>query len=629
MSVHRIEIQNVLPFAGGRRIADGDTFEVVEAKVFYHADPLHIANRRIVDLDRAPRNQRGLVEFHGDLVVIRPTSKRVCQLLVDVPNRGRRITPGIFNRVRPDEALEEKYAIGDAFLYRHGFSTAAIGWQFDVQDGLKLHVPNAYEDGQEITGSLVCQMQPGRDTQSLFFGQTLHPTYKPTGEGRLFEREHTQAAHTEVPQPEWRFGRLKDGTFETSDAFICSEGGFQAGRHYTLVYETTGAPVVGLGLLALRDATTYLRSSPNEIFDNSPTHVIGFGASQTGRVLRHFLYEGLNKAEDESRVFDLLMPHIAGGQRGDFNHRFAQPGSMGVPALGQTFPFANTTCTDHEEVKSASLRDRDQTNVKVIATNTSWEYWRGDAALGHIEVDGSSDLPENRNDRLYLFSGTHHINGIFPLTTKLMAGEEVTYPLNAINYAPLLRAILINAIAWLRDGTEPPSSQVPRIADGSLVPRAEVLERFQSATDLAEVPDPGQLPGLHRYDLGNQTEGGICEFPAVLKTRYPALVSAVDSSLNEIAGIRLPQISLGIGVHSGWNPRHVKHGAKQQTQTFAGFTWLDPQWVSDTSQDKIESATDQLISQRFVLPEDRDLVIKGAQNLLRVAKDETTATLPE
>ena len=99
---------------------------------------------------------------------------------------------------------------------------------------------------------------------------------------------------------------------------------------YILVYESTGSPVVGLGLVAIREAIVFLKHGEFE-WDCIPlAHAIGFGASQTGRVLRHFLYAGLNDV-DENLVLDAVMPHIAGGQRGDFNHRFAQPSNMEYP----------------------------------------------------------------------------------------------------------------------------------------------------------------------------------------------------------------------------------------------------------------------------------------------------------
>lgn len=626
MPIKEITVKDKRLIAEGRRFEEFGQYEVIFADVTYEVDPRHQSNQRIVDIRLAPTNDLGRVEFNGNLILIRPTEVDPSCLLVDVPNRGNRITTRMFNRVSPADALADPLAPGDGFLYNHGFAVAAIGWQFDVQQGMYLRVPNASIDGEELQGDVVCQMQPGRDTKSLFFGQTLQPTYRPTGEGRLYQRTHTRDEFEPVSDKRWRFGRIVNGEYQSSDQFICSEKGFQKGVVYTLVYETTGAPIVGLGLLALRDATAYLRYDGADLGFKPINHTIGFGASQTGRVLRHFVYEGLNRDEQNRPVFDAVIPHIAGGQRGDFNHRFAQPGSMGVPAAGQRFPFSAGTSTDDLSHREGSLRDHDDTNVKIVTTNTSWEYWRGDAALNHVETRGKFDIELAKNERAYMFAGTHHINGVLPLTDQLLLnGEQVAYPLNAISYTPLIRAVLINTLRWIVDGLEPPTSKIPRLADGNLVDRSQVIEKFKQNNLFPHLPDPDQLTGLCFVGQGSRVDEGICDFPGEILGKYPTLVSDIDDDYNETAGIRLPEIQLGIGIHSGWNPRHEKHGAPAQTSTFAGFSYFHDLSKQIPSRDEllplIESITDQLVSSRYVLEEDRQLTIDNVLNIYEMGRD--------
>ena len=622
------------PISGGRRFGKFGPYEAITAEVKYAVDPSLAANQQIVDLDKAPLNQAGNVEFNGNLTLIQPSQAAPTCLLIDVPNRGRRIT-GMFNRVNPAEALNDPFTAGDGFLYRHGFSVLSIGWQFDVVEGMQICVPTAQVDGKELSGEVVCQMQTGRNTSSLFFGQTTFPIYKPSGRGRLYRREHTRAVYDRVPDDSWRFGRLVNGEFHASEHFICSELGFEKGVVYTLVYETERAPVVGLGLLALRDATSYFRYDLNQprLFRRAP-NTIAFGASQTGRVLRHFVSLGLNADEQGRTVFDAVIPHIAGGQRGDFNHRYAQPGSMGVPAAGQLFPFSFGSSHDVFTHQTASLRDADSTNVKVLATNTSWEYWRGDAALSHVETDGNKDIELSKNDRAYLFSGTHHINGILPLTSQLLLnGEHVCYPLNTISYTPLIRAVLLNALRWIVDEIEPPPSNVPTIRDSTLVSRTHVIQKFRSNGNFPRLPDPAVLTGLNALDLGPQIEQGICSFPAHLLQPYVDLVSDVDPTLNEVAGIRLPEIELPIGIHTGWNPRHEQHGAATQTATFAGLSSYAiaatdlPQRVF--VEEQVHKCVDRLIDQRYVLAEDRDLVIENAMQRYELLEQATLTKSPK
>lgn len=627
MAVQSVTLQTKKPYADGREFGSYGDYEIAEYEVSYVIDPQLAANLRITDLDKAPRTNDHHVQFRGNVRLINPKNTTPACLLVDVPNRGRP-TVFSFNRAAPAELQNTATPCGDGFLCRHGFAILSVGWQFDAE-GMRLDVPEAFENNAKIAGEAICQMQPNRDTKSLLVGQGGVFTYQPSGKGRLFQRAHTQAPYEEIERDTWRFGRVRDDQFDPTVKYISKDGGFSKGVVYTLVYETLGAPIVGLGLLALRDAAAFFKYD----FDwpaEPPSQAIGYGASQTGRVLRHFLYEGLNEDESGRRVFDAVIPHIAGGQRGDFNHRFAQPGSMGVLAAGQRFPFAASSTLDHLSGRHEGLMDRCNNAPKVLSTNTSWEYWRGDAALIHVSTDGTQDVLPSENERIYMFAGTHHINGILPLTDQfLLTGEQLPYPLNTISYTPLLRAVLHNALAWIRDGIEPPESRYPQLSNQSLVGRDHVIDRFSRSPRFKTLPNAGNLPGLWYTDLGEDIENGVCSHPARMIEPYPRLVSNVDTALNEIAGIRLPEISIPIGIHSGWNPRHASYGASDQTATFAGFSVFDgvdcvPK-SRDTCYAHVTRLTDELVDSRYVLGEDRQLVIDNAMKRYDVAQSVLTA----
>ncbi len=627
MSVQLAHLDSQAAYSDRRAFGDYGEFAVAEFQITYDVDPQDAANSRIVDLDKAPPTSDGKLRFRGNARMVYPKDTTPSCLLVDVPNRGRP-TAFSFNRPAPSELQTTNMPSGDGFLCRHGFAVLSVGWQFDAE-GMNLEVPEALENNHRIVGEAICQMQPTRDTTSLLVGQGGVFTYEPTGKGRLYQRASTQAPYELVDSGAWRFGRLRDGEFDTSTRYISKEGGFSKGVVYTLVYETVGAPVVGLGLLALRDAAAFFKYD----FDwpqDKPSFAIGYGASQTGRILRHFLYEGLNDDENGRKVFDAVIPHIAGGQRGDFNHRFAQPGSMGIPAAGQRFPFAARSTTDELTQQHAGLLDQCNHPPKVLSTNTSWEYWRGDAALIHVSSDGTQDIPPQDNERIYMFAGTHHINGILPITDRLaLTGEQLPYPLNTISYTPLLRAVLHNALAWVRDGLEPPDSRYPQLSDHSLVGREVVVDRFAQSPRFQHLPNAENLPGLWHTDLGADVRNGVCDHPAKLLSRYPRLVSNVDESLNEVAGVRLPEIAVPIGIHSGWNPRHPLHGAPDQTAAFAGFSVFDgldcvPE-SRNACHELVSQVTDDLIDARYVLAEDRELVIDNAMKRYDAAQAASTA----
>ena len=626
MEPTRWEVLRRESYADGQTFGDFGAFEIVEGRVHYQVDPEDPRNAGIVDLDLAPRHD-GMVRFSGDFTLVAPSERPAAKLFVDVPNRGRRLAFSMFNRASPKALLDNPCAPGDGFLFRRGFAVASIGWQWDAP-GLRLDAPIAARGDSPIDGDVVCRIQPGSDRPFVPFGQlgevAYPPAYADDAQAHLFVRDDDAAPQVELPRETWRFGKTEDGQAapESSAHFIHKDGGFEKGRIYTLVYRARHPRVVGCGLLALRDAAASLRcgAGPCRGFEQ----VLGFGASQTGRVLRHLLHLGLNSDADGKRVFDGLHIHIAGGQRGDFNHRFAQPSSAGVAAAGQRFPFAGTTMRDPLTGAEDGLYRRVESigaMPKVVATNTSWEYWRGDAALIHVAPDGSADLAPHPRERCYLFAGTHHIGGVLPPTNVFaLTGEKARHTFNVVDHSPLTRAALMNLSRWV-DGLEPPSA-VPTLAAGTLVERSVVMRKFADAGGF-HCLDTGRLGGLAALELGPRAEQGICSFPAQEGKPYARLVADVDESLNEVAGIRLPDIAVPVGCHTGWNPRHPSNGAPDLAAIFVGFTrFASPDSLppADEYERRVRAWTRHLVAERFLLEEDFETVVANCMARYRIAR---------
>jgi hypothetical protein len=250
------------------------------------------------------------------------------------------------------------------------------------------------------------------------------------------------------------------------------------------VYTTNDSPVAGAGLLALRDVTSWLKYESRAIRPDVGRfqHAIGYGVSQTGRMLRHFLYLGLNVDEQARIVFEGLLPHVAGARMGAFNHRYAQPSNQSYPGFGHRFPFADGELTDpFTQATDGVLRRLKKAGAvpKVIYTNSSAEYWRGDCSLLHTDPSGRRDLEPSSSSRIYHFAGTQHGAGSLPQTRDgAPEGARGRYDYGVVDYSPLLRAALVNLDRWISDGTEPPRDAHPRIADGTAVPRDAVLGVF-------------------------------------------------------------------------------------------------------------------------------------------------------
>jgi len=582
MPLLELQIDRHEPYAGGRTFGAHGAYEHLEGRAVFAVDPQSDANREIVDLALAPRDADGRVRFTADVsLVIRAATDGPRRLLVELPNRGRRLAYRTFNRANAEAAL--RCDPGDGFLFERGFSVCSIGWQWDVYRSetlMALDAPPALRDGRPIRGQTVVEIRPNEPADTWLLANRVHrpyPAADPEERGaRLLVREYEDGEDSELPRSAWRFARSAEHGLEPSAAHVTLDGGFEPGKIYHAVYTTEGAPVVGAGLLALREIASFLRE-PGALnpaaagFDR----VYAFGVSQTGRMLRHLLYLGLNVDERGRRVFDGVLPHVAGGRRGEFNHRFAQPSAQSEPGFGHRFPFADDETVDpsseRREALLGRLRALDAV-PRVVYTNSSAEYWRGDGALVHVDPAGDRDVPAAAEVRVYHFAGTQHGAGALPQTRHGAAESAVgRYGFNVVDYSPLLRAALVNLDRWAGEGVEPPPSRHPRVDHGTAVPRERVLARFDGLPGVV-TPDRERLWVLRTVDLGPEAERGVGRHPAVEGERYPCLVSDVDEDGNEVAGIRLPDVAVPVATHAGWNLRGPETGAPEQQMAMQGFT---------------------------------------------------------
>ena len=387
-------------------------------------------------------------------------------------------------------------------------------------------------------------------------------------EATLIVRDNEDGPDQVVPRDQWSFAKLVDGRVVPDASHIYTVPGFELGKMYQVLYTTIGAPVIGLGLLAVRDIVSFLKyvtAVEGNPCAGDVEYAFGFGASQSGRFLRHFLYLALNEDEKGRMVFDGMIPHVAGARRGEFNQRFGQPSSPAKRSVGTLFPFTETEQIDPETGKTDSLLSRLAARGKVpkiMLTNTFAEYWRGDGSLIHTDVGGTIDVAPSELVRIYHFAGTHHPSGFFPLThTFPYVGYSGKLLLNSVDYRPLTRAALVGLDRWVTSGEAPPS-RYPRIGDNTLV-RPE-----QTANTLESVPGiklPAHLPRTSRLDFGPGADAGVPTIvPPVIGKAYQNLVPAVDEDGNELGGIRLPDVSMPLATHTGWNLRHPEMGAPDE-----------------------------------------------------------------
>ncbi|MGI8551616.1 MAG: alpha/beta hydrolase domain-containing protein [Dehalococcoidia bacterium] len=652
MAVVRLELRKREAYEGGEAFGNAGPYERLDGIMHFAADPGHAANRAIVDLGKAARDAEGRVHFLVDFCLLQPVdpARANRHLLFAVANRGRKGLPAGFNQTPPVVDLSGRIEPGDGFLLRRGWTVAWCGWQWDVIRSAALaglEAPQALgEDGKPISGQVLVQFQPNELLSDHLLADRLHRPYPAAAlndrAAVLSVREWLDGPRTMIPRDRWQFARDKNGTPVADDTRIRLDGGFLPGLVYEVVYRTRVCPIVGAGLLAVRDSVSFLRHGSDE--DGNPCngrieHAFGYGASQSGRFLRHFLYLGLNLDEDGRQVFDGLLPHVAGAHRGEFNHRYAQPSVQATRGFGQLPPFADDRRSDRRTGESNGLLDqqRELGGVpRIVYTNTSAEYWpgdcsRGDASLLHTDLAAEVDVEPPAEVRIYSFAGTQHTPGLLPLSSvSLIDGSRGAHSFNIVDFSPLLRAALVNLERWVATGEEPPPSVFPRLADGTAATIDEVLDTLRGIPG-ATVPDRALLPASRRLDLGPDASQGIGRFPAKPGEALPTRVPAVDADGNEIAGIRLPDLSVPLATVTGWNPRHPTTGGAGQLVMMLGSTLPFPATVREREQTgdprpaiaerygdreeylaRVRSEAERLVAQRYLLAEDVEAVMQGA-----------------
>ena len=580
MPVTRLEITSTQPFAGGKSFGDVGSYTQVDGIAHFAVDPLHPANETIADIKLAPRNEQGLVEFSADFRILRPDdpAKGNRRLLLDVLNRGKALALRNINSA-PDIAPDAPLDPGNGFLMRQGYSVVWCGWQHDVPDApglLRIHAPEAMEDGKPISGRIVVTFQPNAAVQSQYLSDRMHRAYPADRledwESVMTVQDDEDAREHVIPRKQWWFARMEDGRRIPDPCYVHLEGGFQPGKVYQVIYTTTGAPVVGLGLLATRDIASHLRfeGSSGAAGTGELEHAYAFGVSQSGRFLRSFLYHGVNYDEADRAVFDGFIPHVAGGKRGEFNQRFAQPSSQATRSVNSLFPFADLPQTDPDTGLTDGLLSRLASQgelPKVMYTYTSSEYWAGHGALLHTDLEGTYDVDPPDAVRVYAFAGAQHALGGLPLTdVDPVDGYRGTHAFNCIEYRSLLRAALVNLDRWVTDGTAPPPSQHPRIDNGTAVTPGEAAPALDPVPGV-KLPKP--VRKFTRLDFGPDP-GVPTVVPATIGRDYPCLVSQVDADGNEVSGIRLPLVSVPLATHLGWNRRHADIGGEGQILSTGG-----------------------------------------------------------
>ncbi len=588
----QLEITSRKPVLDGKLYGTVGAYEVLCGSALFALDPNHKQNEAIVDLNLAPVDENGRVIFRADVHLLKPVdaARGNRTVFYNVVNRGRKNILPMFNLSTGSNMPETAAHFGDGFLMRQGYTIAACGWQADVPPEAEGATNLMTLDAPvvDVTGPVSCEIVVDAETDLHSLGSRYHKPYQPVedGDAVLTVREYPYCEAEEIGRDQWAFDRLEDGR-----AAIRFPQGFEPGRIYNLVYTGKNPTVMGTGFSATRDFVSFLKyGTDGNPLRNAIERAYAFGSSQSGRFLRHLLYEGFNGDEAGRKVFDGVFANVAGGARGSFNHRFAQPSrhaSAHFDALYPTemFPFTDLPQADSETQEKGGLLNRCEAagvTPRIFYTNTSTEYWNRGASLIHTDVNGQEDVEVHPSVRVYHFASTKHGPGDVP--TK----PGRTVPPNPVNFRYAERALLVALDRWVREGVAPPESRYGRIADGSLVDADDL--KFPTIPDLQS---PRRMRRPLRLNWGDRWDEGIidCE-PPEKGHPFGVRVPQVDRDGNEVAGIRMPEVVAPLGTFTGW--RYRQRGA---TDALVG---LDGMWIPFArNEDEREGDSRLSIAQRY------------------------------
>lgn len=618
--VTKVDIQRREDVLGGKSFGSAGPYEKLVGRVHFAVDPNNPHNTIIADLDKAPRNAQGKVEFSSDLYIIKPkdASKGNGVVFFDVVNRGNKQLLRTFSRGTGNADPTTDTDFGDAYLLQQGYTLVAVGWQFDVAKGKGLvgtDLPIATDNGKSIAGWVKMWFISNEPVMAYPFVSSYNTaTYAPLDANsrayRLTVREGIFAPQRLIPRDEWQFARVVNGKPAADPTSIYVRNGIRAGLTYEVAFETKDPPVAGLGFAAIRDLASALKYNPGAIAPGKYAYL--YGASQTGRFIRQLVYEGFTIDEQGRKVFDAAFVQTGATGLGSFNERFAQPNELG--SFTQTkFPILYKSTTDPVTGRVDGLGARIPAGLepKLLLVDSSSEYWdRGRvAALRHTTLDGGDDVEDAPNVRVYLLAGTKHGAGSFPPVDN--GGE---FKENTNDYRWAQRGLLATLDAWVRSNTAPPPSAHPRLSDLTLVSRDNI--RFPS---MPGVKWPMTVPGGYRADV-----------PAP-SSALPFLVPKVDADGNDIAGIRLPEVAVPLATLTGWQFRSERIGAQNTLIAMAGsfIPFAGTRAERDRTRDprlsiaeryptkadylkKVEAVATRLAADRFILRGDVQTLVQEA-----------------
>ena len=642
--VERVEILSRQPFAAGAEFGPAGAYEKLRGRAFFALDPDAVANAPIADLKLAPRNQRGLVEFSADFLMLRPVdpARRNGTLLYEVNNRGNIAILRQLNEASLSNDPNSTADAGNGFLFRQGFTLLWSAWAADVaampgDNRLVLRAPIATKDGAPITGKVGVRAD-----------RRICPPRRPVSPGFSAPLIRRRATARRMPRSPSAIGRTASAGRSRAVPLGRSSRRARVWSQPRSGSTAASSPGASISSPTRRVIRSWLRSEWRasaiccricatirwrERRRRAKTAI--FGISQSGRLIQTMLLRGLHVDEDGRPAFDGAFIHVAGGGKGGFDYRFAMPTrhfSVLEDHIYPTdfFPFAAVTARDAVTGAEGSVLDRARALgvvPKLFYVNNSSEYWNRAASLIGTDPEGLRDLPPAPEARIYLIAGAQHYVG------GLRERGMFTNCVNTLNHYRAMRALMVAFDRWVRDGVEPPPSAYPRIADGTLVTAAAYKEAFPRIPNI-RLPESNLRPP--RLDFGSrfETERIADQVPPTIGKPFEALVPKPDADGLDQGGIMLPEMLVPLGTRLGFNTRNDAVGFPWATGRWDGSFVPFPRTEAERRasgdprpslearyrdrsdyEAKLRAAAAAVVGQGFLLPEDVDALVRDGGGL--------------
>ena len=664
--VVRFVVEQKRVLADGMSFGSVGPYERLDGTAYFEVDPNDPLNAVIVNLDKAPRNARGMVEFSAPFFILKPQdmAKGNRKILYAINNRGGKQGLGYFNFAPAGSGINNPLTtadVGDGFLMRLGYTVVDAGWQGDIAPGGNRLLPKfpvaTQPDGSPIVASVRIEYSdrtiPAAGTFTLPLegaaGFVAYPTSEMnTAHSKLTVRDEVSGDKTVIPSDKWAFGTCTSGSASLvrNETNICLFDGFRANQLYELIYPAKNPIVMGLAYAVTRDIGSFLRYETKDDAGNSNPlagsaasvgirRVYSFGSSSTGMYQREYLYLGFNEDTSHRKVFDALWIHKPGTHRLFANVEFADPNTYSRQDDRHDFlstsypPFTFGVTTDRISKIRDGLAKRPRTDPLIFQSDTENEFWQMRASLNIVDGLGQA-VPIPDNVRLYFLSSHQH-GGNNPPTRFPGPSDNCENPANPIYHGPTLRALLVALDDWADKGIKPPDSNYPTLRAGTLVPLSDARDAFPK---IPGVTFPAVVNELELLDFGpgfGSKGGRLGLLAPKLGQRYKIYVPKSNEDGLNVAGVRPMEIRVPVGTNTGWNLRDkdfrgpnlcglngsfIPFTATRDQRVASGDSRMSLQERYGSHQGYVKAVAEQakkLVGERFLLEEDATRVVKEAE----------------